>query len=171
MSDASRRRGAQPLSDRDWLFGSRPRRKLLEGVLLGRQPPDGWTRPELARVAGVVANGGADEHIAGLRRLRLLTVDTERGGVWRSSADDPALAAALRRLLLALGEVPETAPARPPTAGATTGTDAAIRAVRAALGAVRSSREEISADDVDDLLAILDQILARLGGHTAEGPA
>src|SRR4051794_1474789 len=122
MSDG-RRRGAQPLSDRDWLFGSRPRRRLLEGVLMNRAGGRKWTRPDLAELAGVVANGGADAHVDGLVRLGLLV--PSNAGEWEPAHPRPPLGVALRRVLVGLQGVPAATRPRPAT-GSSVG--AALRA-------------------------------------------
>jgi hypothetical protein len=106
MSDDHMRRGAKVLSDRDWVFGSRPRRRLLEAVLCGSAAQGEWSRPQLAKLAGVGANGGVDEHLNGLERLGLLEHDDKSERLWRAS---PAglLSGALRDTLVALAGVPD----------------------------------------------------------------
>jgi hypothetical protein len=93
-------RGRKALTDRDWLFGSRPRRLALEALFSA--PHQGWSKAALARAAGVSAHGGIDEHVAGLTRLGLLARD---GDVFRLADPLPPYAASLERLLADLGTV------------------------------------------------------------------
>src|SRR3954471_6542643 len=93
-------RGRKALTDRDWLFGSRPRRLALEALFAA--PDHGWSKAALARAAGVSAHGGIDEHVAGLTRLGLLARD---GDVFRLADPLPPYAASLERLLADLGTV------------------------------------------------------------------
>lgn len=159
MSDEPLRRGAKPLADRDWVFGSRPKRQLLEGVLLGRAPRDSWTRRELAALAGVVANGGVDEHLDGLVRLRLLEPNGAR--LWRLAQPRPPLATALKKVLVALGPVSAaTAQRSTPT---TSRRAIATRAVRAAERAIAAAEAELGAESVRELLNALAKVRERLG--------
>lgn len=93
MSDG--KRGAKPLGRKDWLFGSAPRRRLLEEVLGAAPPEGGWTKTELARAAGVSPKGGVDEHVAGLASLGILEPRDRR---W-FPGESVALGGALRRVL------------------------------------------------------------------------
>lgn len=161
MSDDTRRRGSKPLSDRDWVFGSRPRRKLLEGVLIGPAPKSGWSRPELAGLAGVVANGGVDEHLEGLLRLGLIEADDATAGIWHPIRPHGALAKAVRGLLNALRETADAPPAQ--TAAARVATrQVAIRTVGAAEAAVCAARAELGENLVTELVELLAQARGRL---------
>lgn len=97
-------RGAKPLTARDWLFGSRPRRLALRFVLRAQPSEGGWTKTEIAAQCGVSKNGGIDEHVAGLVALGLL--DEHRG---RYQPGDPAatLCARLLQVIDELEHVPE----------------------------------------------------------------
>jgi hypothetical protein len=86
--------GVKPLSARDWLFGSRPRRVALETLLA--DPQRNWSKADLARAVGVSPHGGIDEQIAGLSRLGLLAED---GRGWRLADPDGPLVKSLKRLL------------------------------------------------------------------------
>jgi hypothetical protein len=96
--------GAQPVSDRDWVFGSRPRRLLLEGTLKGRVPAAGWSKTELAAIAGVSEHGGVDEHVAGLVAIGLLE---RRGRRLVLVSPRPGLAGALSSVVRELRHVPD----------------------------------------------------------------
>jgi hypothetical protein len=128
------------LSSRDWVFGSRPRRLLLDATLRGRQPPLGWTKSALAERSGVSPNGGIDEHVRGLAMLGVLV---ETDGRW-ASAQVP-LAAALRRVLQLLDEFDER-----PTQAAPRGQDLPARVVEArrALAALRRASTVLGAADL-----------------------
>lgn len=93
MSDG--RRGSKPLGLRDWIFGSAPRRALLQVVLVDPAPDAGWTKADLARAVGLSPKGGVDEHVAGLAALGLLAADAGRWHPRRTSG----LARALGRVL------------------------------------------------------------------------
>lgn len=94
--------GAKPLSPRDWLFGSRPRRLALEALLA--EPGRRWSKAALARAADVSAHGGIDEHVAGLVRIGLL----ERHHSGYVLADPlPPYARSLATLLRNLHQVPD----------------------------------------------------------------
>lgn len=97
------RRGAKALTQRDWLFGSRPRRMALE-ALLSEAPGEPWSKARLARAAGVSPNGGIDEHVAGFVSIGLL----ERRGRGYALADPPpAYLDSLSALLAELRELPD----------------------------------------------------------------
>lgn len=98
------RRGAKPVTARDWIFGSRPRRLLLGFALSARAPKHGWTKAEIARNCGVGAHGGADEHINGLVALGLLT---ERDGRYWQARPTNKLARRMSALLKELDSIPE----------------------------------------------------------------
>lgn len=87
-------RGRKALTDRDWLFGSRPRRLALEALFA--EPDRRWSKAALARAAEVSPHGGIDEHVAGFTRIGLLTDD---GDGLRLADPMPAYAASLRGLL------------------------------------------------------------------------
>jgi hypothetical protein len=160
MPDELLQRGAKPLSDRDWLFGSRPRRKLLEAVLTGSAPKTGWTRPELASMAGVVANGGVDAHVDGATRLGLLTVEDAGAQVWRLAQPTPDLAKALRRVLAVLGSTSDAVSPRP--RAARTGVATAAQALRSAQRAVAAARDELAPGVADELVGLLQDAGRRL---------
>jgi hypothetical protein len=92
------KRGAKSVSDRDWLFGSRPRRLALE-ALLRDDPKRAWTKADLARAAGVSPKGGIDEHLAGFERIGLV-VPRDRG--YGLADPPPAFMPSLRQLLAQL---------------------------------------------------------------------
>lgn len=104
--------GVKPLSSRDWLLGSRPRRLAL-AALLG-EPDRSWSKSEVARAAGVSVHGGIDEHVAGLVRVGLLARD---GARWRLVVPGGALVAPLTALLAALEALPDDD--APPSRGGT----------------------------------------------------
>jgi hypothetical protein len=97
------RRGAQPLTDRDWLFGSRPRRLALE-ALLAAGPTSSWSKAALSREAGVSPHGGIDEHVEGFVRIGLLQA---RAGHYAISEPFPAFVASLADLLAELRGLPD----------------------------------------------------------------
>lgn len=102
------RRGAKPLTRRDWIFGSRPRRLALHHVLTSEPPSEGWSKTELARVASVSPNGGVDEHVQGLLEIGILEVlDSRRPPRYRLAEPVPLLATRLKALLAALDEIPD----------------------------------------------------------------
>lgn len=105
MATGQTRRGAKPLTARDWLFGSRPRRLALRFVLHAEPVDTGWTKSEIAAQCAVSKNGGIDEHIDGLVALGLLR---EHSG--RYAPGDPA--SALRARVLALIDELEHVPER-----------------------------------------------------------
>jgi predicted ArsR family transcriptional regulator len=98
------RRGPKPLTARDWIFGSRPRRLVLRFVLHAGQGEGGWTKTDIAEKCGVSKNGGVRGHIEGLTALGLL--DEREGRYWPG---DPAAALYGRVLQLVdeLEHVPE----------------------------------------------------------------
>lgn len=160
MPDETRKRGAKAVSDRDWLFGSRPRRQLLEGLLLGQGPHGPWGRAELAEFAGVVANGGVDEHLQGLARLGLIFHDGQVRRRWHP-VDPPApLAEALVGVLTALRAVPDAPPVQrgPPLVGIPRITRALQGAERAAIAA----STELGQDTLGEILGLLGEARQRL---------
>lgn len=98
------KRGAKPLTARDWLFGSRPRRLALKHVLANKPPATGWTKTELAERCEVGAKGGIDEHIRGLLALRVLE---EKDGRYLPAAPPSALARRLAALVAEVEALPE----------------------------------------------------------------
>jgi len=98
------KRGAKPLTSRDWLFGSRPRRLVLRFVLTNKPGDDGWTKAALAKQANVHPKGGIDEHVRGLVALRLLR---ERAGRYWPADPTPELATRLMPVLDELDELPD----------------------------------------------------------------
>lgn len=98
------KRGAKPLSARDWVFGSRPRRLALKFVLSTQAAQKGWSKAQIARASGVGEHGGADEHIAGLLALELLL---ERDGRYWPAQPSSELGGRLEALLGVLETVPE----------------------------------------------------------------
>jgi hypothetical protein len=162
MSDGTkaRRRGAKAVSDRDWLFGSRPRRRLLEGLLLGKSPQGPWGRAELAEFAGVVANGGLDEHLQGLARLGLIFHDGQIRRRWHAADPPVPLAEALARVLAALQVVPDAPPAQresPPL-----GIARITRALQSAERAAVAASSELDPDTLDEILRLLGDARQRL---------
>jgi hypothetical protein len=97
------KRGAKPLSARDWLFGSRPRRLALEALLA--EPGRRWSKAALARAAGVDPRGGIDEHVVGFATIGLLV--REDGG-YVLAEPLPGFAGALRALLGELSAIPDS---------------------------------------------------------------
>ena len=89
------KRGAKVVSDRDWLFGSRPRRLALE-ALLRDGTTRAWSKAELARAAGVSPKGGIDEHVAGFVRIGLVE-PRDRG--YGLVDPPPSFTSGLRQLL------------------------------------------------------------------------
>lgn len=97
------RRGAKPLTRRDWLFGSRPRRMALE-ALLSAEPGARWSKARLARAAGVSPHGGIDEHVDGFLRIGLLE---RRDGGYALADPAPPYLASLMALVSQLAELPD----------------------------------------------------------------
>jgi hypothetical protein len=97
-------RGAKELTSRDWIFGSRPRRLVLQFVLANKPGPEGWTKTALAAQAEVHPKGGIDEHVRGLVALELLH---ESHGRYWPVQPSPALGRKLQGLLRELEQVPE----------------------------------------------------------------
>jgi hypothetical protein len=95
MGRTEKRRGARPLEIRDWPFGSRGRRLLLEAVLLGEEPDGGWRKVELERAAAV-ERGGADRLLEGATSLGLLH---PVAGRWRRGEPSPRVAGPLEELV------------------------------------------------------------------------
>lgn len=93
-------RGRKALTDRDWLFGSRPRRLALEALFAA--PDRSWSKAALARAADVSPHGGIDEHVAGLTRIGLLERD---GRGFRLADPLPSYATSLGELLAELQRV------------------------------------------------------------------
>jgi len=99
------RQGVKPLADRDWLFGSRPRRLALEALL--RAQDERWSKAALTRAASVSPHGGIDEHLAGFIRIGLVV---ERDGAYALADPPPAFVGSLAALLTALGGLPDRPP-------------------------------------------------------------
>ncbi|HST40087.1 MAG TPA: hypothetical protein VLK58_11285 [Conexibacter sp.] len=97
------RRGAKPLTRRDWLFGSRPRRMALEALLA--EPGEAWSKARLARAAGVSPHGGIDEQVDGFVRIGLIE---RRDGGYALADPPPAYAATLAALLRELERLPDS---------------------------------------------------------------
>src|SRR3954451_17412044 len=95
------RRGSKPLADRDWLFGSRPRRLALEALLAG-DAKTRWSKAQLARAAGVSPHGGIDEQVNGLVRIGLLE---PRDGGYRLADPPVGYLDSLSQLLTDLGQL------------------------------------------------------------------
>ena len=99
------KRGAKPVTARDWIFGSRPRRLLLLRCALSADVSEkGWTKAEIARRCELSPHGGADEHINGAVALGLLV---ERDGRYWPSSPMGKLASSIGDLLTQLDAVPE----------------------------------------------------------------
>lgn len=158
MSDVSRHRGSQRLSDRDWMFGSRPRRRLLEATLLTPPPRAGWTRRQLAELAGVVANGGVDEHLGGLERLGLLKPQQGAPPVWHPVRPRPELGSAVRRVLVALSDQNDEPAASASRADAGSSVLAVEAAVRVTKRCVHAAGDELDAATAAEVISLLDQI-------------
>lgn len=107
MGRTEKRRGARPLEIRDWPFGSRGRRLLLEAVLLGDEPGGGWRKVELERAIGV-ERGGADRLLGGASALGLLSWNGRR---WRRADPPPPLSGPLQELVALSRELPAAPPA------------------------------------------------------------
>jgi hypothetical protein len=97
-------RGAKPLTARDWIFGSRPRRLALHFVLHATPSDAGWTKSAIAERCGVSKNGGADEHIRGFVALGLLS---EHGGRYWPGDPASALGGRVAALIDELEHVPD----------------------------------------------------------------
>ncbi len=104
MGRTEKRRGSRPLEIRDWPFGSRGRRLLLEAVLLSDEPGAGWRKVELERAADV-ERGGADRLIEGASSLGLLRWDPE-GRRWRRGEPPPRVSGPLEDLVALSRELP-----------------------------------------------------------------
>lgn len=99
------KRGSKPVTARDWLFGSRPRRLALCFVLTQAPPTRGWTKSQIADAAEVSANGGVDEHVRGLVAIGLLKQHGRR--YLPAATDDDGLAEHLIDVIRDLEHVPE----------------------------------------------------------------
>jgi hypothetical protein len=99
--------GPKTLSARDWLFGSRPRRLLIQRAVGPAPPAAGWTKTQLAKAADVSPNGGVDAHVDALESLGLLETRKRRIHVPARRSD---LADALARLLDLLAPLPDDKP-------------------------------------------------------------
>ncbi len=97
-------RGSKPLTARDWLFGSRPRRLVLRFVLDNDPPKEGWTKSEIATSCGLSIHGGAAAHVAGLAALGIL--EEEEGRYFPAGLKN-ALFARVAELVDELERVPE----------------------------------------------------------------
>ena len=103
MGRTEKPRGARRLEIRDWPFGSRGRRLLLQAVLLGDEPEAGWRKVDLERAAGV-ERGGADRLIEGASSLGLLRWDGRR---WRRGTPPPRVSGPLEDLVALSRELPD----------------------------------------------------------------
>lgn len=164
--------GSKPLSTRDWIFGSRPRRLLLERAIAGRSPRDGWNKTELAALAEVTPNGGVDEHVAGLVAVGLL--DGQEGR-WCVPAPRPPLAGAVARVVGLLGGFSDDpAPGRHLTSGerlvAVPDGSAVRRELRRARTAVADAMG-LSDATRQRVLAALDQALHEVASDTSPSDA
>lgn len=97
-------RGPKPLTARDWLFGSRPRRLVLRFVLNTVAPEGGWSKADLASHCQVSKYGGVSGHVDGLIALGLLEQVGER---FRPDQSRTQLRAHLNALLDDLECVPD----------------------------------------------------------------
>lgn len=97
-------RGPKPLTARDWIFGSRPRRLALRFVLNTTAPERGWSKSELALHCEVSKNGGISRHVNLLIALGLLEEVGER---FRPNQSGKQLRAHLNALLDDLESVPD----------------------------------------------------------------
>jgi DNA-binding HxlR family transcriptional regulator len=106
-------RGSKRLTDRDWLFGARPRRLVLETLLLHEPWKAEWTVDALCGLCEVGPRG-LDAHLRTLERLGL--VSRERGRV-AVCQPIPPLGADLKALLTRLRALPDvvTSEASPPS--------------------------------------------------------
>jgi hypothetical protein len=113
-----------------------------------------WGRAELAELAGVVANGGADEHLLGLARLGLIAHDDQARRRWHATKPLTPLAESLTGVLASLRTVPDSRRARPEVAPS-----AALRVERALRGAelaASAASSELSQGQVSEILRLLD---------------
>lgn len=94
-------RGPKLVSDRDWIFGSRPRRLALATILAPGPASQEWSRSALADAAEVTLRG-IDGHLDGFCRLGLIE-QTAAG--YRRTSPMPPLAKDLRRVLSQLDAV------------------------------------------------------------------
>jgi hypothetical protein len=131
---AGQNSGPKPLSRRDWLFGSRPRRLLIEYTLSKTPPAGGWTKSALARACGTSVHGGVDGHVEGLHDLGLLVPSAT--GAWLPSSPPPRLATALVRVTRLLVPLPDVRSVPDPTRRSPTAPDLhrELRRVRDAVG-------------------------------------
>lgn len=111
MDRTEKPRGSRALGLRDWPFGSRGRRLLLEAVLLEAPPPGGWRKVDLERATGV-ERGGADRLLGGAAALGLLRWDGRR---WHPGEPPPELADPLTELVLLSRDLSPAPVAPPPT--------------------------------------------------------
>lgn len=165
-----RNAGAQPVSDRDWVFGSRPRRLLLEGTLKGRAPKTGWSKTELAVIAGVSEHGGVDEHVDGLVAIGLLKRSGRR---LAPVSPRPPLASALSSVVRELRHVPDAryrgSPAAPREGADAALSDGELEGRLAARELRRARSAVLRAAGIRDetrerALAILDEALSQVAG-------
>lgn len=97
-------RGPKPLTARDWLFGSRPRRLALRFVLNTAAPEEGWSKADLASHCQVSKYGGISGHVDGLIALGLLE---EVGNRFRPYRSRTKLRTQLNALLDELEAIPD----------------------------------------------------------------
>jgi len=113
-----------------------------------------WGRAELAELAGVVANGGADEHLLGLARLGLIAHDDQVRRRWYATKPSTPLAESLTGVLAALRTVPDSRRAR------TDGTPSTVLRVRRALRGAEltasAASSELGQGQVSEILRLLD---------------
>lgn len=100
------RAGSQTLTLRAWPFGAPSRRRLLEVLLCGGSPKEGWSRRGLERACDV-GNGTLDDQLAAAVDLGLLTYENGRFFVVKPL---PPLGRSLRGVLRATASVPEQPP-------------------------------------------------------------
>ena len=92
----TRNRGARPLHLPDWPYGAVGRRLVLQALLLGRAPAEGWSKAELEESARTKP-GGIDGVLAGAVDWGLLERTAE--GRWQRPQQEPPIASPLQTLL------------------------------------------------------------------------
>lgn len=100
------RTGSQTLTLRAWPFGAPSRRRLLEVVLCGGTPKEGWSRRGLERACDV-GNGTLDDQLAAAVHLGLLTFENARFFVVKPL---PPLGRSLRAVLRDTATTPDQPP-------------------------------------------------------------
>jgi hypothetical protein len=119
----------------------------------------GW---QLAELAGVVANGGVDEHLDGMQRLGLLTAQPGAPPVWHPVRPRPELGSAVRRLLVVLSDQNDEPAARASRADVGSRVLAVEAAVRTTKRCVRAAGDELDAATAAEVIQRLDQIEGHL---------